>query len=67
MLGTNRVNQYSLVEASCKKWPKTENDLDDNKYELPIFKYDGNQDLLGEQKEGTLEEEEEEEEEPKTL
>jgi hypothetical protein len=36
MLGTNKANQYSLVEASCKKWPKTENDLDDNKYELPI-------------------------------
>ncbi len=21
LLGTNKVDQYSLVEASCKKWP----------------------------------------------
>ncbi len=38
----NRVNQYSLVKASCKKWPENESDLDDDEYELPILKYDAN-------------------------
>jgi hypothetical protein len=36
----SRVNQYSLIEATCKKWPKNESDLDDDEYELPILKYD---------------------------
>jgi len=42
----NRANQYSLVEASCKKWLGNEIDLDDNEYELFILKYDVNQDKL---------------------
>jgi hypothetical protein len=41
-----------LVEAACKKWLKNENDLGDDKYELPIKKYDANQEALIEQKEG---------------
>ncbi len=45
---------------SNKKWPKNESDLEDNEYELPILKYDVNQDALVEQKEKTLEQEEEE-------
>jgi hypothetical protein len=60
MLGTNEANQYSLVEALNKKWPEDENDSQDNKYELPILKYNANQDALVEQKERTLEQEEEE-------
>jgi hypothetical protein len=36
LLGTSKVDQYSLVEATHKKWPENENDLDDVKYELPI-------------------------------
>jgi hypothetical protein len=35
-----------LVEASCNKWLENENDLDDDKYELPILKYDAKQDAL---------------------
>jgi hypothetical protein len=42
----NKVNWYSLVKASHKKWPKNENDKDDDKYEVPIKKYDANQDTL---------------------
>jgi hypothetical protein len=38
---------------SNKKWPKNESDLEDDEYELPILKYDANQDALVEQKEGT--------------
>jgi len=30
------VEQYSLVEASCKKWLENESDLNDDEYELPI-------------------------------
>jgi hypothetical protein len=45
-LGTNIANQYSLKKASHKKWPKNESDLDDDEYELPILKYDANQDKL---------------------
>ncbi len=59
----NKANQYPLVETS-HKWPKNENDKDDNEYEVPILKYDANQDALVEKKEGTPMEEEEE---PKTL
>ncbi len=43
---------------SNKKWPKNESDPKDNEYELPIFKYDVNQDALVEQKERTPEQEE---------
>jgi hypothetical protein len=49
ILGANKAKYYSFVEASCKKWPKNESDPDD-KYELPILKYDANQDALVEQK-----------------
>jgi len=35
-LGMNRVDQYSLIKASCKKWLKNEIDLNDNEYELLI-------------------------------
>jgi len=52
MLGMNRIDQYSLVEATHKKWLENENDLHDDKYELPILKYDANQEALVEQKEG---------------
>ncbi len=48
-----------MVEPSHKKWLENEND---DEYELPILKYDANQDALVEEKEGTLMEEEE----PKT-
>jgi len=58
-LGTNRVDQYSLVEVTCKKWLENESDLDDDEYELPILKYNANQEALVEQKEGALLEEEE--------
>jgi hypothetical protein len=38
----NKVDKYSLVEASNKKWLKNENDPQDNEFELPISKYDVN-------------------------
>jgi hypothetical protein len=38
------VDQYSLVEASLKKWLENESDIDDDEYELPIFKFYANQD-----------------------
>jgi hypothetical protein len=71
LLGTNKAYQYSLVKTSCKKWPKNESDLDYDKYDLLIFKYDANQETLVQQKEGAPMEEEEgtlmkEEGEPKT-
>ncbi len=56
----NKVDQYSLIKVSNKKWLENENDLEDDEYELPILKYDANQDTLVEQKEETLEQEEEE-------
>jgi hypothetical protein len=52
-LGTNIPEQYSLVEASQNKWQESENDLNDNQYELPILRYDANQDALVEQKKRT--------------
>ncbi len=36
LLGMSRTNQYSLVQALHKKWPKNENDPNDDKYELPL-------------------------------
>jgi hypothetical protein len=45
-LGTNRPNQSSLVEALHKKWLENESDLGNNEYELPILKYDVNQNKL---------------------
>jgi hypothetical protein len=41
LLGTSRVDQYSLVEATCKKWLEKKSDPYD-KYELPILKYNAN-------------------------
>jgi hypothetical protein len=46
LLGTNKAEEYSLVEASRKECLENENDLDDDKYELPISKYDANQDAI---------------------
>jgi hypothetical protein len=43
LIGMSRRNQYSLIEASHKKWPNNESDPDDDKYELPLLKYDENQ------------------------
>jgi hypothetical protein len=34
----SKGDQYSLVEASCKKWPENESDSNDDKYELFILK-----------------------------
>ncbi len=54
----NKMEQYSLVETSRNQWPKNESDLaDDDKYLFPILKHDENQNVLVEQKEGTLMEE----------
>jgi hypothetical protein len=38
----NKADQCSLVEVSNKKWPKNENDPQDDEYELAILKYDVN-------------------------
>jgi hypothetical protein len=46
MLGTSRVDQYSLVEVARQKWQENENVLHDNEYELPILKYDAKQETL---------------------
>jgi hypothetical protein len=62
-LGTNKLDQYSSVETSNKKWLENESDLENDEYELPILKYNANQDALVGHKEGTLKQEEEE---PKT-
>jgi hypothetical protein len=42
ILGINEANRYSLVKTLNKKWPEDESDSQDNKYELPILKYDAN-------------------------
>jgi hypothetical protein len=42
----NNAYQYSLVEVLNKKWPENESDLKDDEYELPILKYNANQDAL---------------------
>jgi hypothetical protein len=59
LLGMNKEKQYSLVEVSCNKWLEKESDLDDDKNELPILKYDANEDALVEYKEETPMDEEE--------
>jgi hypothetical protein len=46
MLGMSGVDHYSLVEITCKKWPKNGSDPNDNEYELPILKYNVNQEAL---------------------
>jgi hypothetical protein len=40
------MDQYSLVKAACNKWPKNESDLNGDKYELSILKYNANQEAL---------------------
>jgi hypothetical protein len=57
-LGTNHVEQYTLIEASWKKWPKNAIYPKDDKYELPIWKYDANEDAFVMEKEGNPMEEE---------
>ncbi len=42
LLGMNKAKQYSLVEASHKKWLKNGNDQDNYEYELLILKYNAN-------------------------
>ncbi len=55
------------MKHHAKNVQKNESDIDDDKYELLILKYDANHDALVEQKEGTPKaKEEEEEEDPKT-
>jgi len=44
--------QYALIEVSQKKWPKITCDLNYNEYELPILKYDANENALVAKKEG---------------
>ncbi len=44
------MEEYSLVEATHKKWIENGNDLDDDKYELPILKHDANRDKMVEHK-----------------
>lgn len=55
----SRINQYSLVKVTCKKWLENENDPNDDEYELPILKYNVNQEAQVEHTEGTTMEEEE--------
>jgi hypothetical protein len=47
-----------LIEASWKKWPKNAIYPKDDKYELPIWKYDANEDAFVMEKEGNPMEEE---------
>jgi hypothetical protein len=35
-----------LIKTSHKKWLENESDLNNDEYELPILKYDANQDKL---------------------
>lgn len=70
-MGTNIAKQYSLAKASCQKWLENGSDPNDNEHELPILKYNANQDELVEQKGEIPKEEEkkttlEEEKKPKT-
>jgi hypothetical protein len=66
-LGTNRVEQYALIEASWKKWPINISDPNNDKYEFPILKYDVNKDAFVAEKEGNLVEEEQEMKTPLAL
>jgi hypothetical protein len=50
-VGDKRKEQYSLVEASNKKWTENGSNPNDDEYELPTLKYNANQDKLTEQKE----------------
>jgi hypothetical protein len=53
----NYMEQYALIEASQKKWPKNANDPKDDEYELPVLKYDENKDALVVEKKGNVMEE----------
>jgi hypothetical protein len=46
LLGTNRMEQYSFVRASHKKWLENGSDFDNDEYEWPILKYNANDDTL---------------------
>jgi hypothetical protein len=40
------MDQYSLVEATCKKWLENESGPNDDEYELLILNYNANQETL---------------------
>jgi hypothetical protein len=42
----NKPNQYSLKEATKKKWQENASDPQDDKYELPILEYNAKKDAL---------------------
>jgi hypothetical protein len=70
-VGDEQSGPIFIGRSHTQEMAKNEIDLDDNKYELPILKYDANQEALVKQKERALVEEEEgtlveEEGEPKT-
>jgi hypothetical protein len=58
LLGMSRVEQYSFVKITHKKWLENESDLDDDEYELPILKYVTNKKTLLEHTKGPPLEEE---------
>jgi hypothetical protein len=69
-VGDGQSKAIFIGGSLTQKWPKNGSDQDNNEYELPILKYDANQDKLVERKGKTPEEEEEgtlveEEKEPK--
>ncbi len=48
----NHLEQYALIEASPKKWPKNVSDVEDDEYESLVLKYNANKDaLIAEKKE----------------
>jgi hypothetical protein len=59
-IGDEQTRPIFIGRSVKKKWPENANDPQDNKYELPIIKYNANKDALVEQKKGTPEHEEEE-------
>lgn len=63
---THCVEQYTLIEISWKKWPKNANAPKDNKYELPILKYNAKENAFVAKKEGNPVEEEQEMKTPST-
>jgi hypothetical protein len=52
------LEQYALIEASQKKWPKNVSDLKDDEYESLALKYNANEDALIAKKERNVMEEE---------
>lgn len=57
-VGDEPLEQYALIEASQKKWPKNVNDLKDDEYESLALKYNANEDALIKKKERNVMEEE---------